>query len=177
VTIPVVAEVRTPATARESRVDRFLARVGMLTPAQWGELDALAAQYEPHDPIGWWRNARRTSAFASRVPVVDDVLSAGLFVAFGVEDIARLFRRRRPSAVTCQMPAPPAAASPEFRQHYDRLTTLWDTARAQPGGPGPSMSALTMALHALWMREHLTDDGFARAYAPVEPVIPAASLA
>jgi len=172
-TLPATAPIQSPTSAREARADRFLARVGALTPRQWGELDAVGQRFEAHDPIAWWERSRRYAAFVSRAPVVDDVMRVVGFVTAGIGDLVdALDRGRRPRFVRPWSPAVPAEARPLL----DRLETLWDVASAQPGGAGASFTCLRLALLALWMRDHLTADGFARLYGLVEPVIPAASV-
>jgi len=167
------APIQSPASAREARTDRFLARVAALSLRQWGELDAIGQRFEASDPIAWWERARRLSAFASKLPLLEDALRGVTFVAMGVGDLARALGGRRAPRY-----ARPVVSngSPEARQIGERLATLWDVASSQPGGPGASLPCLTLALLALWLRDHLTAEGFAEIYALVEPVIPAASV-
>jgi hypothetical protein len=167
------APVQSPTSAREARTDRFLARVATLSPRQWGELDAIGQRFEGADPIAWWERARRISAFASKVPVLEDVMRGVTFVAMGVGDLVQSLGGRRAP----RYPRPVVShGSPEARQIGERLETLWDVASSQPGGAGPSIQCLALALLALWMRDYLTADGFAELYGLVEPVIPAASV-
>lgn len=174
-TLPVSAPVQTPTSARDARVDRYLARVAALTPRQWGELDAIGQRVEASDPIAWWQRSRRMAALAGRFPGLEDAVSVFGFVAIGVEDVVRLVRGRSARGWAIRRPLP-ASASPETRRFAARFETLADTAGAQPGGPGAAMHCLTLGLLAVWMRDALTPDGFARLYELVEPVIPSSSL-
>ena len=171
--LPATAPVQTPTSAREARVDRFLARVGALTPRQWGELDAIGQRFEASDPMAWWERSRRLAAFASRAPLLEDMLRVVGFVGMGVGDLAKSVLGGRRSRYTRPVVY---GLSGEARQVGSRIETLWDVAATQPGGPGASISCLVLALLALWMRDYLSADGFAQLYGLVEPVIPAASL-
>ena len=168
------APVQSPTSAREARTDRFLARVAALSPRQWGELDAIGQRFEATDPIAWWERARRLSAFASKVPVLEDVMRVVGFVGMGVGDLVQSLGSRR--GPRYPRPVIPSTAGRESRQIGERLETLWDVASSQPGGAGPSLHCLALALIALWMRDYLTAEGFAEIYGLVEPVIPAASV-
>ena len=172
-TLPVTAPVQSPTSAREARADRFLARVAALTPRQWGELDAIGQRFEAADPLAWWERSRRLAAFASRIPAAEDVLRVVGFVSMGIGDLARAVTGRgRP-----RFPRPALrGATGEVREIGSRLESLWDVAATQPGGPGASITCLALGLLALWMRDHLSADGFAELYGLVEPVIPAASV-
>jgi len=172
--LPATAPIQTPTSAREARVDRFLARVSALTPRQWGELDAIGQRFEASDPIAWWERASRLAAFASRAPLAEDLLRVVGFVGVGIGDLARslLGGRGRPRYTRPVV----HAMSGEARQVASRLETLWDVAATQPGGAGASLGCLVLALLALWLRDYLPAEGFAQLYGLVEPVIPAASL-
>ena len=174
-TLPATAPVQSPTSAREARADRFLARVGALTPRQWGALDAIGQRFEGHDPIAWWERSRRMAAMAGRNPAIEDIVSVVGFVVNGASDVVRLIRGGPERSWRTRTPRAPNAP-PEVRAFLARFETLQDTAAAQTGGPGAAMHCLVVGLIALWMRDTLTPDGFARMYELVEPVIPAASL-
>jgi hypothetical protein len=53
---------------------------------------------------------------------------------------------------------------------------MWSAAKAQPLGPGAAYWALLFAEVAIYSRDSLTPELFARLYAYMEPVIPYASL-
>src|SRR5689334_22215372 len=131
--LPAIAPVQTPTSAREARVDRFLARVGALTPRQWGELDAIGQRFEASDPIAWWERSRRLAAFASRAPLLEDVRRVVGFVGVGVGDLVKSMLGGRRARYTRPVVL---GLSGEARQIASRLETLWDVASTQPGGPG-----------------------------------------
>ena len=99
-------------------------------------------------------------------------------VAFGatlVDDVAALVRGRR--ALPAARPPRVDRLTAEARALDDRVRALWDSAQAQPGGPREAARVLTLALVALWSRDLLAPEAFARQWEPVEPVIPIRSLA
>jgi hypothetical protein len=174
-TLPVTAPIQSPTSARDARVDRYLARVATLSPRDWGELDAIGQRFAANDPLAWWERSRRMAAMAARYPAVEDFVSVVGFVVNGASDVARLIRGGPERTWRARTPRAPNA-SPEVRAFLARFETLQDTAASQPGGPGAAMHCLVIGLIALWMRDTLTPDGFARMYELVEPVIPATSL-
>ena len=167
-------------------VERFLARVAMLRPAEWGRLDAVGQSLEAQDPISRWRRARLLGAFASAVPVLEEALTVLGSVVGTASDLARWLQGRssprdfRPSAEMVER-----ARSPDSHALLAAMQRLWAIADARPGGPGAAMACLFPALTALFLRELAARRGaaaavlaqpIARLYAPVEPVIPLASL-
>lgn len=176
--LPVTAPVETPVSAREALVDRFLARLAALSPRQWGELDAIGQRLHASDPITLWATARRLSAFTSKAPAFEDVSTVITFVSMGLGRLANLGRRRpsRPERPYYATPHARSYPDSETRAFAQRMDTLTDIQHHQPGGPGDAGACLWVAMSALWQRDHLTPEGFARLYAPVEPVIPFASL-
>jgi len=173
-TLPITAPIQSPTSAREALADRYLARVATLSPRDWGELDAIGQRFAANDPLAWWERSRRMAALAAPFPAVEDLVSVVGFVVNGASDVARLIRGAPER--TWRVSRPAHDASPEVRAFLARFETLQDTAATQPGGPGAAMHCLVVGLIALWMRDTLTDDGFARMYELVEPVIPAKSL-
>ena len=168
-------QVLTLPVGREAAVDRFLARVTRLTPAEWGRLDAIGERHLSGDPIARWRRAERITSMAARVPQLARTLTV---LGFGSELLgdllggggrARLRGTRRPTD------APPQASA-LVRRAISDVQALWDAAQAQPGGGGSALYCLTIALLALQLRDRMPAEAFSAWYELVEPVIPAASV-
>lgn len=178
-TAPVPVATLDPA---DVALDRFLARVAALTPAQWGELDAIGQRMQGGGPAARWRRARRESAVAASMPLARDIFTVvqlAVDAALDLEDVIFGPPRRRARVAPTRRPTPrPASPStPPALQRFLRASSeLAELALAQPGGPGAAMECLSIALRAVWMRPTLPAAAFAEMYAPVEPVIPAASL-
>jgi hypothetical protein len=188
-----------PSPDPDARADRFLARVAALTPAEWGRLDAIGAEHVAQDAWGAVSRVRQTAALLDGLPAgpVLGAVFGGMTALFLAVDLARVgvagllgvprpagWMRRpadRPEAPAGAPLSPEAAAS---RRVTARLQRLHDLAGAQPGGVGPSVAVLGMALVAAGAPDEAglrAPDGRPKAvlaalYAPVEPVIPFASL-
>ncbi|GLC23561.1 hypothetical protein [Roseisolibacter agri] len=163
-------EIRTLTPGRDAVVDRWLARVARLGPAEWGRLDAIGQRFVAGDPMSRWQRAARLSAAGAAVPALPALQQALAVVGFGVELVRDLTGGthdgpRRPRD------APPSA-DPRTRRRVAQVQSLWDLGHAQPGGGGAAMSCLMLGLAALHARPLLPADAFARLYALVEPVIP-----
>ena len=164
--------ISTPASARELLADRFLARVAALTPAQWGELDAVGEREHAGDPVARWRAAGRSQAAGP-----EWLRTTMTALAFGVDLVASVALRFEPGRRLLPSATRLAGSLPPHRDPLlDRLRALRETADAQPGGARQSLRVLTTGLMALWQRDDLMDDAFAHQYALVEAVIPLASL-
>lgn len=152
-------------------VDRFLARLGTLSPAEWGRLDA-EAQRAVGEPglLGYWGTARHIAARIAGGPVPEPVLAAVALAGALAERLApsqgggRLVPRDRGDR---------GDRTPAHRALDARRRSLADLLVLQPGRPDPrTRMCLEHALDALWYRATLPPDAFARLYAPVAPVIP-----
>ena len=168
-------QVLTLGAGREAAVDRFLARVGRLTPAEWGRLDAIGERLLSGDPIARWRRAERLTTVAARVPQLARTLAV---LGFGSELVGDLIgsggRARRRGT---RRPAdPPPHANALVRRSIADVQALWDAAEAQPGGGRSARACLTLALLALQLRDRLPAEAFTAWYELVEPVIPAATV-
>jgi hypothetical protein len=171
----VVRSVDGASAERFERADRYLERVAALSAAEWGRLDAAGQQLAVSDPMAAWRRARRATSVGIVPPAVESVMG----VMSAVEDLVK----RVASAlglgsvverIAAADPDGPLDADGERMQaQYRRLTEI---ASAQPGGARDAIHALSEGLLALHTRHLRTPKSFRRAYAPVEPVIPAASL-
>lgn len=167
-------EVRTLAPGRDAVVDRWLARVARLGPAEWGRLDAIGQRFTAGDPMSRWQRAERTSALAAALPALERALAV---VGFGAELVRDLTGRSRRGWSDARRPRDASpSAHPRVRRLVAQLQTLWDLGEAQPGGAGAAMPCLVLAMVALHARPQLPADAFARLYALVEPVVPAAGV-
>lgn len=177
---PGTALVRTGSLAEQEGLllgERFLKRVAALDAAQWGRLDAAAQQLTGNDPVSRWRRARWQSATAWRLPVLADLLTVmhvaigvSVDVRFGLEMLVRgdrAWEDRDPTAA----PARPSD-TPVTRQ-WRALAEIRERGRSRVGNGG---LVLSVALAALQLRPMIGEEALRRAYAPVEPVIPLASL-
>jgi len=163
--------VRTLAPGRDAVVDRWLARVARLGPAEWGRLDAIGQRFTAGDPMSRWQRAARVSAAGAVLPALEHGLAV---LGFGVELVHDLLGGAR-DGPRRPRDAPPSA-DPRTRRLVAQAQSLWDLGHAQAGGGGAAMSCLTLALAALYARPLLPPEAFARLYALVEPVIPAADV-
>jgi len=164
-------EVRTLQPGRDAVIDRWLARVARLGPAEWGRLDAIGQRFAAGDPISRWQRADRMAALAAALPTLARALA---IVGFGTELVHDLLGSPR-SAM--RRPRDAAASAPAgVRLLVAQAQALWDLGEAQPGGAGAAMSCLMVALLALRARPQLPAEAFARLYALVEPVIPVATI-
>ena len=169
-------QVLTLSAGREAAVDRFLARVARLTPAEWGRLDAIGERHLSGDPIARWRRSARMTTVVARMPQLARSLAV---LGFGTElvrdalrgdvALARIGEVRRPAD------APPHAHAVTRRMIAD-AQALWDAAEAQPGGRRSAFPCLVLALVALQLRDRMPAEAFTAWYELVEPVIPAASV-
>lgn len=198
-TLPAVIET-TPVSndlATDVVIDRFLARVAALTPAQWGTLDAIGQRAGARDPISRWRHVRRYLGAIPQPALRDVAATIGMLGGYAIDaadavehTVETLLgtgpRRRerwralaeRARAERVRREAQPVAAdtpplTARVRWELNRLTEI---AGAQPRGPGDALWCLGLGLMALRGRVGMTPDGFAEMYELVEPVIPAASL-
>jgi hypothetical protein len=183
--------------ATDMVVDRFLARVAALTPAEWGTLDAIGQRAGAGDPISRWRRARRylgaieSPAARDALAVVGAaggwILDLGATVEQTIEQafVGRRAQRERWRQLSDRTRAEQARVQRAARAREGSPTAsriAWETARlveiatAQPRGPGEATSVLAVGLLALRLRPRLTARAFAEMYELVEPVIPAASL-
>jgi hypothetical protein len=169
--------VRTLPSDRDAAAERFLARVARLTAAEWGRLDAIGERLGAGDPIARWRRADRWAALAGVRGRSLPRLGATLAVlGFGAELVSDLLGGRAGRRLPATFPEPSPHAAPEARRAHAQLRTLLDAAAAQPGDATTALPWLALALFALRLRDALAPEAFARLYAPVEPVIPAASV-
>ena len=169
-------QVLTLGVGREAAVDRFLARVTRLTPAEWGRLDAIGERNLSGDPIARWRRSARVTTLLARMPQFARTLTV---LGFGTElvrdalrgdaALARIERVRRPAD-------PPPHAHALTRRTIADAQALWDTAEAQPGGGRSAYPCLVLAMLALQLRDQMPAEAFSAWYELVEPVIPAASV-
>jgi hypothetical protein len=198
-TLPAVVET-TPVSddlATDVVVDRFLARVAALTPAQWGTLDAIGQRAGARDPISRWRLTRRHFG-AVPVPVLRDLMAtvamlgdyaigAGVAVESAIESLVRphatrrerwrrLAERARTEQTRLSAEPVPRDAPPFVARMRWEMARLLEIANAQPRGPGDALRCLVLGVMALRLRSRTTPSGFAEMYELVEPVIPAASL-
>jgi hypothetical protein len=198
--LPAVVET-TPVSddlATDVVVDRYLARVAALTPAQWGTLDAIGQRFQAGDPIARWRRVRRYLAVLERAPVLRDLLTVVGFASGYVADVAdrvsaeiehallgrpRTLKRWR--ALAEGAPVDPEAArlpwrdgrrSPRAERMRWEVQRVTEIATAQPRGPGDAASCLLMGLIALRTRREIPTSAFTELYELVEPVIPAATI-
>lgn len=169
------ALVQTLAPGRGAAVDRFLARVAALGPAQWGRLDAIAQRVFAADPIARWQLAGHVTASAAIPPAVQQTLRSFVFGMSVLGDVAGLVRPRRERARRRPPPLPPSANA-EARALDAWLRSLLDLHEAQPGATDQTVEVLAFALWALHLRDRVPAATFARLYAPVEAVIPLASV-
>lgn len=160
-------EVRTLGAGRDAVIDRWLARVARLGPAEWGRLDAIGQRFAAGDPISRWQRADRVAALAAALP---PLVRAMAVVGFGAELVYDLLGGPRSQGRRPRDVAP--SAPPGVRRLVAQAQALWDLGEAQPGGAGAAMSCLTIALLALRARPQLPAAAFARLYALVEPVLP-----
>ena len=183
--------------ATDMVVDRFLARVAALTPAQWGTLDAIGQRAGAGDPVSRWRRTRRYLG-AIESPTARDVLAivaaaGGMILDLGatvertIEQalLGRAERRERWRQVSDRMRVEQARVQRAARAREGSPTATriaWETARlmeiatAQPRGPGEAASVLAIGLLALRLRRRMTARAFAEMYELVESVIPADAI-
>jgi hypothetical protein len=163
-------EVRTLPAGRDAVVDRWLARVARLGPAEWGRLDAIGQRFTAGDPMSRWQRADRMAAIAAALPALERALAV---FGFGAELLHDLLGGARGARFAVPRPRDPSpAADPAGRRLVAQLQSLWDLGHAQPGGAGAAMSCLHLALLALHARPRMPVEAFARLYALVEPVVP-----
>ena len=166
------------AGAADARAERFLARVALLPPPAWAELHAAGARDAGPGLGARVRRARVTGALVPSglrawAPAVTGAVVAAQLAAEVVALLrgaprAPAWRRRPPD-----LPPHDTAA----RQHQRRqLQRLWDLVAASPGGPGPALNCLGMALVACWLSDRVAEGAARRLYGPVQRVIPWASL-
>jgi hypothetical protein len=177
-------------------VEAFLARVGVLTPADWGKLDALGARLTDGTPFafldrahadgaafGSWRMMRPGVATGTALAVRAAFWTAvgAIGVTMKVSDPTGEKMRARFAARQPTMEEH-FARHPEAAQSHGYFKKLMAICRAQPGNvrtPGERTGterALHYALIALSHRQDLPRDAFEAAYAFVEPVIPFLTL-
>ncbi len=181
----------------EALVEKFLARVEALTPAQWGQFDARGERVSGVSPFAMLDHAKLDAATLGLcqlfdLPVATGVALGGRFAAWGavgVIGLAALLRGRRSTADLA------ARREEQHRKHREILSRRPHLARshawsqhliqsvlAHPGGPKSILGvpcasvALRYGLFAIIGRPRLSDEVFATAYSIVEPVIPFASL-
>ena len=177
---PGTALVRTGSPAEQEGLllgERFLERVAALDAVQWGRLDAAAQQLTGKDPVSRWRRARWHSAAASKLPVLADMLTVmnlaigvAVDVTFGLELLVRgdrAWKDHDPTAALAAMPETP------FTRQWRSLAGIRERGRSPLGHAG---LLLSVALVALQMRHTIDEEALRETYAPVEPVIPLASL-
>lgn len=167
----------------DARAERFLARVAVLTPAQWGQLDAIGARELTPDVIGAIRRARTMTEMFEALPVPGSgrlVLDGIALLAFAVDlgravvDVPRRALGRERTPAWLRRPGSRAGAATLADLTGARLQRLYDLAAAQPGGVGPSQVLLSMALIAAQTSKSEVD--VRPLYGPVESFIPFASL-
>ena len=152
--------------------ERFLKRVAALDAAQWGRLDASAQQLLARDPISRWRRSRYAASFLAALPILESALAASGLVADLSKDVAALlrgvpdWRSGDLRGVGRERPGDP---------RWEQLRSL-RAIRERGAHGGDAAYLLGFVLAALWGRGSLPPDAFRRLYAPVEPVIPLASL-
>jgi hypothetical protein len=160
---------------RFAQADRYLDRVAALSPAEWGRLDAAGQQLVATDPMAAWRRARRATSTGLVPPAVEGALGVMDAIEEFVKRVAQALglggavERIAPSGTD----APRDADAERMRVQFQRLDEI---AAAQPGGARDAIHALSEGLLALHTRHLRSPKSFRRAYASVEPVIPAASL-
>jgi hypothetical protein len=180
-----------PDEVAEARAERFLARVAALTPAEWGRLDAIAQRRSAGDLLTRLERVQRTARMAggmwpketrSREAVVWKRTMQLLAVTFTAVRELRdwvTLRERKPWQRPPRL-SRSAAGSPQSRRMLSAMEEwserLLDLAEAQPGGPGLAACSLYLALSAMLCGGPSTMQLLADFYAPVEPVIPFASL-
>jgi hypothetical protein len=171
----VVLNVDGETTERLDRVDRYLERVAALSPADWGRLDAAGQQLAASDPMAIWRRARRMSSMELMPPAAEGLMTVFIAVSDLVGRLVHALGGSDPARRTFAAHAgkPPNA---EVDRMFAQIQRLYDIADAQPGGRRDAVHALAEGMLALHTRQARTPKSFRRAYAPVEPVIPAASL-
>jgi hypothetical protein len=164
-------------TAPAPLAERFLDRVERLTPEEWGRLDAVGARLTGADPFAAWARVRRSTTLlaAGRVPAPLATILAVVMETTS-ELVSTLRGRARWDAFTLVVPdSSPRAPAPHDAE-MAQLRRLRDVLALQPGRPGPATYCVLVVSIATLLHEHLSPDDFARLYAPVESVIPLASL-
>ena len=182
----------------ERRLDAYVARVGALSAAEWGRLDAIGTRLMDNTPWARVRRARLDAdayiAFTRLVP--REVAVGGATVARAVADVGRWLGTRPPHDPLApprrpvQFPTDPRwpEPTPELRaamasseRWYARVAEVRRRVREAPAaarsasGGGAAIRVLEYGLTAITCLE--VDRAAAlRLYAPVEPVIPLASL-
>jgi hypothetical protein len=166
------------AEERLAVADRFLDRVAALTPAQWGQLDAIGQREMAGDPLTRWRQARRgVPAVVPSVlapPMTAMLVGMGVVSDVSIELAARLGGTELLNRVLPDEPAAPHDVDAERRRA--QLRRLFELAGAQPGGAGDALGCLLVGLAAFHVAYHRSRALFVQQYAPLEPVIPFASL-
>jgi hypothetical protein len=182
----------------ERRLDAYVARVRALSAAEWGRLDATGTRLMDNTPWARVRRARLDAdsyiAFTRLVP--REVAVGGATVARAVADVGRWLGTRpsrdplAPPRRPIQLPTDPRwpEPTPELRaamarseRWYGRVAEIRRlvreapaTARSESGGAA-AIRVLEYGLTGLTCLE-VDRDAALRLYAPVEPVIPFASL-
>lgn len=162
---------------KHQRIDAFVEHVRLLSPEDWGRLDASA---DRHFRGSLWARLRKLRLQVDLVlgpvgmlvreigPELPGVVAS---VLRGDDESARSYAARETPAMLFDEEMP----LPKGRYPFPILT-LHNLAQRQPLGPGRAWECLFFALVALEMRDSFTPEVFARLYAPMEPVIPLASL-
>lgn len=181
----------------EALVEKFLARVEALTPAQWGQLEARGERVSGVSPFAMLDHAKLDAATWGLRSLFDPPVATGIALSsrmalwgtVGLIGATGILGSRRPSADS-------AARREEHRRKRDEMFSrspyavrlhawsqrLIQSVLAHPGGPKSMLgvpcasAALRYGLFAIIGRPRLTDEIFAAAYSIVEPVIPFASL-
>lgn len=191
-----------PAAEHRHRLDAFVARVRALPPAGWGRLDAIGERFADNTPWARLRRARldadRFALFGANI-IARPVVVGGAVILGAAKDAGRWLRadpppdpfrppRRRIHAADEPLPDGRSAFQrgwdAYWEHHLTGLAELRRLARESPArGPAPDGGAaairvLELGFQSLWMRGVPGADPAVldRLYAPVEPVIPLASL-
>lgn len=187
-----------PTATPEDRalIDAFLARVGALTPAEWGRLDAIGSRISGVTPLALLDRARLDGAafglwrLMPRQVATGTALAgrAAFWTAVGALTLSNLLldptltgSRRRAEEAKLRA-AQLEARHPELartREDYRRLQAIC-AANPRPLGEGAIYTgagrALLISLLALECRVLRPLAEFETLYALVEPVIPLTSL-
>ena len=172
---PGTALVRTGSPAEQEALllgERFLKRVAALDAAQWGRLDAAAQRLLARDPISRWQRSRYAASFLAALPIFESALVPLGFFSDVSKDVAALlggvsdWRSGELRGAGRERPGDP---------RWEQLRSL-RAIRERGAHGGDAAYLLGFVLAALWGRDRLPPDAFRRIYAPVEPVIPLASL-
>jgi hypothetical protein len=178
----------------DSLVDAFLSRAEKLTPTEWGRLEARGAHLVARTPLSFLQRARidgaahglwnflppgaaTAAALAVRAAFWTAVraLTAGMLLADPTGK-----RRKHWSESGGRLAARHAAQTKRRLDRGDEHARLFETCKTHAGDHAWYNSGAYKALYfgfmALDNREMISDEAFATVYAPVEPIIPLASL-